>query len=68
MDKTKSFLIGIRWAIFLILLNYVTTHVLGLILLEDTTDRIFLIGRITAVLVAGWLVIWNFVGRFRMRL
>ncbi len=64
MVKTKRFLIGIRWAIFLILLNYVATHVLGLILVEDTTDHIFLIGRIAGVLAAGWLVVWNSIGRF----
>ncbi|MFZ3174550.1 MAG: hypothetical protein WA146_06600 [Thiobacillus sp.] len=58
----KRFVIGIRWPIALILVNYAIASALPLFLSEELTDWIFLGGRVVVTLLVGWLVIWNAIG------
>ena len=58
----KNYFFEIRWAIALILLNYLVMEAAATWLTEDKIDLLFTIGRGLVCIYAGWLVISNSVG------
>lgn len=65
MRTVRRFLIGIRWAIALILVNYAIASALVLLIGDRVTGRVFFTGRVIVTLLAGWLVIRNAIGGLR---
>lgn len=61
-DERRRFLVGVLWAIIIVLINDIAATVFFSYFSDEMADLIFNIIRVVITLFVGWLVVWHSVG------